>query len=139
MTLLLERAQRRQEAAAQLVNTEYRPSVSFVCAHWVAKRSNGFGIYGGRYHLFYQYHPYAPVWGPMHWGHWSSEDLVHWKVEPVALAPDQPYDAQGCFSGTSLEGGRAPVPDVHRRIQGRPGRPLRAAAMPCREPGWHPL
>ena len=103
MTQLLERAQRRQEAAAQLVNTEYRPAFHLCAPIGWLNDPNGFGIYGGRYHLFYQYHPYAPVWGPMHWGHWSSEDLVHWKVEPVALAPDQPYDAQGCFSGTSLE------------------------------------
>ena len=55
MTQLLERAQRRQEAAAQLVNTEYRPAFHLCAPIGWLNDPNGFGIYGGRYHLFYQY------------------------------------------------------------------------------------
>ena len=40
---------------------------------------NGFIYYQGMYHLFYQYFPYAPVWGTMHWGHAVSDDLVNWE------------------------------------------------------------
>ncbi|WP_058309094.1 glycoside hydrolase family 32 protein [Gracilibacillus massiliensis] len=64
---------------------------------------NGFIYYKGEYHLFYQYYPYKAVWGPMHWGHAKSKDLVTWETVPVALAPDQPYDKDGCFSGTAIE------------------------------------
>ena len=28
---------------------------------------NGFSVYKGEYHLFYQYYPYDNKWGPMHW------------------------------------------------------------------------
>ena len=49
---------------------------------------NGMVYAGGRYHLFFQYHPGSSVWGPMHWGHASSADLVHWEEHDVALAPD---------------------------------------------------
>lgn len=66
---------------------------------------NGFSLYQGTYHLFYQYHPYSTKWGPMHWGHSRSRDLITWEQLPCALAPDQSYDGQGCFSGTALEDG----------------------------------
>lgn len=64
---------------------------------------NGFSFYKGAYHLFYQYHPFSNQWGPMHWGHVSSTDLLHWKRLPVAMAPDTSYDGAGCFSGSALE------------------------------------
>lgn len=63
---------------------------------------NGFVAMDGEFHLFYQYHPYSSKWGPMHWGHAASRDGVVWEELPVALAPDQPYDGKGCFSGTAL-------------------------------------
>lgn len=64
---------------------------------------NGFCRYQGRYHLFFQYHPYSTVWGPMHWGHAVSDDLLRWEYLPCALAPDTGADAQGCFSGSAVE------------------------------------
>lgn len=64
---------------------------------------NGFSIYQGKIHLFYQYHPYRDVWGPMHWGHCISEDFIRWKELPPAMAPDMDYDAAGCFSGSAIE------------------------------------
>ena len=63
---------------------------------------NGFCWYQGRYHLFYQYHPYSTSWGPMHWGHAVSTDLLRWVYEPCAIAPDTMADAGGCFSGSAL-------------------------------------
>ena len=65
---------------------------------------NGFCYYQGKYHLFYQYNPYATSWAPMHWGHAISADLLHWEHLPAALAPDAPYDDKmGCFSGSAVE------------------------------------
>ncbi|MCI8658030.1 MAG: glycoside hydrolase family 32 protein, partial [Oscillospiraceae bacterium] len=64
---------------------------------------NGFSLYKGEYHLFYQYHPYSNEWGPMHWGHVKSRDLIRWERLPAALAPDCGYDAAGCFSGGAVE------------------------------------
>lgn len=64
---------------------------------------NGFIYYQGEYHLFYQFYPYDSVWGPMHWGHAKSKDLINWEELPVALAPSEEYDADGCFSGTAIE------------------------------------
>lgn len=64
---------------------------------------NGFSCYRGEYHLFYQYHPYSTDWGPMHWGHAKTKDFLHWERLPAALAPDQDYDKDGCFSGGAVE------------------------------------
>lgn len=64
---------------------------------------NGFCYALGKYHLFYQHYPYGTAWGPMHWGHAVSEDLVHWQHLPEALAPSEDYDRDGCFSGSAIE------------------------------------
>ena len=55
---------------------------------------NGFSFYNGEYHLFYQYFPYDNRWGPMHWAHATSNDLLKWKFQPAALAPDTRPDGR---------------------------------------------
>ncbi len=66
----------------------YRPQIHFSPkAHWM-NDPNGMVYYNGIYHLFFQYYPGGTVWGPMHWGHATSSDLVHWKELPIALYPD---------------------------------------------------
>lgn len=50
---------------------------------------NGMVYYKGVYHLFYQYYPDDIVWGPMHWGHATSTDLIHWTNKKIALFPDK--------------------------------------------------
>ena len=64
---------------------------------------NGFSIYKGEYHLFFQYHPYRTIWGPMHWGHAKTQDFIKWEYLPCALAPDTDADRNGCFSGSAIE------------------------------------
>jgi fructan beta-fructosidase len=49
---------------------------------------NGMIFLNGQYHLFYQHYPDSTVWGPMHWGHATSKDLVTWDHQPIALYPD---------------------------------------------------
>jgi beta-fructofuranosidase len=71
-------------------------------AYWI-NDPNGFSFYNGEYHLFYQHHPYSALWGPMHWGHVKSKDLTTWEHLPVALAPSEEYDKDGCFSGSAIE------------------------------------
>jgi fructan beta-fructosidase len=50
---------------------------------------SGLIYYQGEYHLFYQYHPESLVWGPMHWGHAVSHNLIDWQHLPIALYPDE--------------------------------------------------
>ena len=62
---------------------------------------NGFSFYKEEYHLFYQYNPYSTRWDAMHWGHWTSKDLLHWDYQEASLAPDEDYET-GVFSGTAI-------------------------------------
>ena len=70
-------------------------------SNWI-NDPNGVVKYKGQYHVFYQHHPYSLSWGPMHWGHVVSSDLLHWKHLPIALTPGDTFDKDGCFSGSSL-------------------------------------
>ena len=67
---------------------QHRPQFHFSPpGNWM-NDPNGMVYYKGEYHLFYQYHPDSAVWGPMHWAHAVSKDLVHWYNLPVVLYPD---------------------------------------------------
>jgi len=67
----------------------YRSQYHFSPAEKWMNDPNGMVYHKGIYHLFYQYYPEDIVWGPMHWGHATSKDLVHWEHKPIALYPDE--------------------------------------------------
>lgn len=67
---------------------KFRPRFHFSPkAHWM-NDPNGMFLLDGTWNLYFQYYPDGTTWGPMHWGHATSTDLVNWKEEPVALFPD---------------------------------------------------
>jgi beta-fructofuranosidase len=64
----------------------------------------------GRYHMFYQHNPRAPVWGSMHWGHAVSPDMVHWRHMPIAFAPVKGGpDKDGVWSGCAVVNNGTPT------------------------------
>lgn len=67
---------------------QHRPRFHFSPEKGWMNDPNGLVYYDSTYHLFYQHYPDSNVWGPMHWGHATSRDLIHWKHQPIALYPD---------------------------------------------------
>jgi fructan beta-fructosidase len=77
----------------------YRPQFHFSPEEKWMNDPNGLVYHQGIYHLFYQYYPEDIEWGPMHWGHATSKDLIRWEHKPVALFPD---DNGYIFSGSAV-------------------------------------
>lgn len=70
-------------------------------AHWMNEPHAPI-YFEGKYHLFYQHNPQGPYWAQIHWGHWVSDDMVHWRDLPVALAPEKgAVDPDGVWSGSA--------------------------------------
>lgn len=99
----LEKARNYEATYGAKISADERPLFHLSPRVGWMNDPNGFSVYRGEYHLFYQYHLYNTHWGPMYWGHCKSRDLLHWEWLPVALAPDEEYDNAGCFSGSAIE------------------------------------
>ena len=104
LTDALEDAHAARDALYRDRIDSYYPAFHLAApAGWI-NDPNGLCHFHGRTHVYYQHNPYETVWGPMHWGHLSSEDLITWKHEPIALAPSIEADRDGCWSGSAVTG-----------------------------------
>ena len=81
-------AKLQAENAKKVSLEQFRPLFHFTPKEKWMNDPNGLVYHNGEYHLFYQYYPDSTVWGPMHWGHAKSKDLLKWKHQDIALYPD---------------------------------------------------
>lgn len=72
-----------------LPTEKHRPLYHFTPPEKWMNDPNGMVYHDGEYHLFYQHHPDSTVWGPMHWGHAISTDMLNWQHMPIAIYPDE--------------------------------------------------
>jgi fructan beta-fructosidase len=78
---------------------EGRPSLHFAPKSGWINDPNGLVHDGKQFHLFAQHNPNDIVWGPMHWLHAASSDLLHWKELGIALHPNE---LGTIFSGSAV-------------------------------------
>lgn len=80
----------------------YRPLYHLIpLGKWMNEPHAPF-CYNGKYHIFYQANPHAPIWDNLCWGHLVSCDMVKWEDAGIALYPDEEQiDIDGCWSGSA--------------------------------------
>jgi beta-fructofuranosidase len=88
---------RFERSRRDLAADPYRPLYHFVSPEGGLNDPNGLCFRQGQWHLFYQAFP--PANPRPHWGHAVSDDLIHWRDLPYAIAPG-PEEA--CWSGSTL-------------------------------------
>ena len=99
----LDMARKIEKKGISEIPAESRPAYHLSSPVGWMNDPNGFSVYRDEYHLFFQYHPFSNQWGPMHWGHCKSRDLIRWEYLPLAMAPDEPYDGGRGYSGSAIE------------------------------------
>jgi len=110
----------KAQDATPVYQEQYRPQIHFSPKKGWMNDPNGMVYNEGVYHLFFQYYPGATVWGPMHWGHATSPDMIHWTEQPIALYPDS---LGYIFSGSAVvdknntsgfgKGGKVPLVAIY--------------------------
>jgi beta-fructofuranosidase len=100
--------------APQLSQDPRRPQFHLLPTHNWMNDPNGPIYFAGKYHMFFQYNPEAAVWGNMSWNHAISDDMLHWRNDPVAftMTPGT-ADAAGCFSGSTIVEDHSGKPRVY--------------------------
>lgn len=83
------------------VNNSYRLNYHMMPPIGWLNDPNGLVFFKGRYHLYYQFNPYASKPGKMCWGHFVSEDLIDYVDDGVALKPDA--ENASAYSGGAIE------------------------------------
>ncbi len=75
------------------VNNKYRLKYHMTPPVGWMNDPNGLVYFGGKYHLYFQFNPYAAQPGTMYWGHFTSDDLITYKNCGVAVAPTTMFQA----------------------------------------------
>ncbi|MFP2872491.1 glycoside hydrolase family 32 protein [Acetobacter tropicalis] len=97
----------------------YRPTVHFSPTSGFMNDPNGLTFDGTRYHLYYQYDPFAPYAGHVHWGHATSTDMLHWQDQPIAIPETKDGEAfTGCAIMDTTNASGLFTPEPNSETQG---------------------
>ena len=101
MTDKIKSANKYIEKSRCTVNNEYRLRYHMMPPIGWLNDPNGLIYFNGKYHLYYQFNPYASEPGKMFWGHFVSDDLIGYFDDGVALKPDM--EDASAYSGGAIE------------------------------------
>lgn len=103
-TIYIEEKQSLLESlAAETQYSNYLPKYHIYPQSGLMNDPNGLAYFNGKYHVFFQWYPFAPIHGLKHWGHTTSKNLIDWTKQEVALSPTEEYEKNGCYSGNAIE------------------------------------
>lgn len=80
----------------------YRPRYHLSAKKGWINDPHGFNHFKGEFHIFFQYDPFYSTPHKVYWGHVTTTDFIHFSDTMVAIAPIDPYDNAGCFSGSTI-------------------------------------
>lgn len=81
--------------------TSYRPQFHLAPPRGWLNDPNGLCELNGIHHIFFQYAPDHFTGGEKCWGHYETEDYIHYTFTGTFLKPDTPEDKDGVYSGSA--------------------------------------
>ncbi|MCK9793255.1 glycoside hydrolase family 32 protein [Isoptericola sp. 4D.3] len=87
------------DRAQDRATAHLRPAAHFTARDTWLNDPNGLVLHDGTWHLFFQNNPHGATHGNMSWGHATSDDLVSWTEQPVAIRHTA---TEEIFSGSAV-------------------------------------
>lgn len=100
--LLVAAEEKKKQNAVNIAKDPFYPLYHIASPVGLINDPNGWIHWKGTYHLFFQWNPFETSHGSKFWGHVTSTDLVNWKEAPIALAPSESFEKDGCYSGSAI-------------------------------------
>jgi len=69
--------------------------------HGLLNDPNGLCEFQKKFHVFFQWNPHEKNHSYKCWGHFVSEDFIHWKFLGKAIEPSEFFDRCGTYSGSA--------------------------------------
>lgn len=77
----------------------WRNNFHFEAPFGLINDPNGLCQYNGEYYIFFQWNPYSCEHKYKHWGYVKTKDFKNFSIPKMAIAPEEYYDKNGCYSG----------------------------------------